>query len=474
MKKKLISVLLVLILIAGTFAGCGKSETSSYPVTVQGAIFGGSGTDSIEAELTFNPDWITKDSSEKYSAELAAFSAIVCDDTYFREKDLGRGTPNRVLTEGEDPEQYERSVLFETLGFTDVRYIESFKEKEYADDPNDSVTMTLAYTDMADKCDTFVVVIRGCFSSSEWYSIFDPGCDDEAYFGMSGEHSDWTDTTVMKGVDVASVRALEFIRGYIAEHDDPSRKNCVLVTGHSRGGSIAQKVGSELEDDPDVKSVTYTFNSAPVTTDPHAADYKTVFNIFDSGDFFSNVLPFGNGGWYRYGKDMSLAIADSADMLAEISELKGRDDYACASEDFLEEYGAAFGAIFPDRASLYETRSFTETFGDLAEAEERRLQLEALIGSDAGLGTEAFTSVSETVTLPDGGFSVTVEYCDAALLISIGRILSYGASMQTAAKELFAVNEDFCDLTDLIMENAASISGGHLLINSYVLAKHLK
>lgn len=472
--KKTISVIITLLLITAMIAGTGYAEETTLPVHVEGSIFGGSSSDSIGLELRFDPEWITEGDSTVYNAELAAFSAIASADIYFRTKDLERGTQNRVLIDGSDPGQYDQTVLLSRLGFSDVRYVESFKAMAYETDPNDSVTLMLAYCNDRDRYDCFVVAVRGCFSSGEWNSVFDVGHDDGAYIAMTGMHPEWTDTDLMKGVGIAANRAMEFIGDYIAAHDDPARGNCILVTGHSRGGAVAQIIGARFEDDQSTKSCTYTFNASPVTDKKEAEGYGTVFNIFDSADFFADCLPFGNETFYRYGRTLSADIGRRTDILKAVSGIKGTDDYRHLKDGPAAGYRELFGRLFPDRASLYEKHTVTRWFADKASADAELERCRALAGAESGLGVEQFCSLSGVEKSEDGKYGFSIGCCRAALLQSVGRILAYGQSACDAVKQLFSEEEGICAIADLIMENAGDITAGHRILNSYALTGFLQ
>lgn len=465
--KKTVSFLLTVLLLAALLP-VASAEEITLPVHAEGSIFGGSGKDSVALELRFDPAWLTEGDGTVYDKDLAAFCAVVSDDVYFRQKDLDRGTPNRVLVDGTDPAAYDQTALLTAAGFTDVQYIESFRAGTYETDANDSVTMTLGYyTDGANDC--FIIVIRGCFSIGEWSSTFDPGADTRAYAALTGAHPDWTDTRVLKGIGIAVNRSWTFIEAYMAAHDDPARPNCVLVTGHSRGGAVAECIGARFEDDPAVKCVTYAFNSMPVTTDPAAEAYETVFNIFDGADFFSACLPFAEEPLYRYGRTLSVPVADRPEIRAAIAAVKGADDYLSLSPDTAEAYRACFARLFPDRASLYEPRELTRSYTSEAEAEAARENSLALISAETGLGLEAYCSVSAVEPAADGGVMFRITYCRAALLQCLARTLAYGQSACDAVCALFAEEADFCAMLGLLLANGASLTAGHRLLNSYVL-----
>lgn len=468
--KRFIAIILTAVLLLSSLAGCGGSETVTKNVHVEGSIFGGKSDDSIAAELKFNPDWITKGDNNKYNKDLAAFAALLSADSYFREKDLAKGTQNRVLVDESNAEEYDFTSLLRELGFTDTKHIESFKEKEYSADQNDSVTMNMGYM-KSGKNGIYVVAIRGCFSSGEWVSAFDLGSDSENYNALTGEHPEWKNTDVFKGLDVAAARAMEFINEFIAEHEGEADKNYILVTGHSRGGSIAQIAGARLAGDSAVNSVTYTFNSLPVTSSSTAEECPAVFNITDDGDFFGHLFAFGSEPLYRYGTTLDLNAADSGEALAEIASLKGRDDYTALTAEQIAEYTELFGAHFTDRAALYEEKVFYRSIdtADPKDVDAEVDRLNSIISAETGLGLEGLASAC----LPSD-HTISVEYCDAAQIQCIGKVLTYGASAAEAAKDLFSADTEFCAIIDFITSHFAEISGGHLLVDTYALTQFVE
>ena len=451
--KRILACLIVLCLLCC----CAAAETVSLPVTAEGAIFGGTAGDKISLTLDFDTAWVTQADNTVYNPDLAAACALLCADSYFRAKDVDKGTANRVVVDG--AEEYTNTALLTALGCGDVRYIESYKVKQVEFDGNDSATLLLGYRD-ADSCDSYVVVLRGCFSIGERLSCFDVGADTEEYFALTGEHPEWKDTAAYKGLSVAAERAEEFVKEYMAEHDRADCPDTVLVTGHSRGADVALLVGAALEDEG-VKSYTYTFNAMPVSAE--AGEYKTIFNIFDTNDYYSDPLPIGGEKPVRPGTDVCADIASDAALRAAIAEVKGRDDYQSLSAELKAEYDGLFAARFPSRASLYEMQTATESYASAEEAAARREEVASYID---GFGIGAFCSVSEV----SGENTLEIRFCGAALLFGLAQIQAYGAVAYDAYVSLFASDEAGCRLAQIVFDNAAAITGGHLLVNGYVLS----
>ena len=459
---------------SGADSTAAPSKAVTVPVHIEGAVFGGQTDDSIEADLVFDAKWLTEGDNTVYHSELAAFSAILCADTYFREKDLAKGTQNRVLADGTDAAAYDRTALLKKIGFADAVYIETYKEKEYASDGNDSATMTLGYSDAEDGYDIFVVALRGCFSAQEWLSVFDSGFDGDDYVTYTGEHPEWTDKSCFKGVDIAANRAKEYIDAFIASHDDPARENRVLITGHSRGAALAELIGADMERTSDAKTFTYAFNAMPVTADPSAREIKTVFNVLDENDFYTNTLPFGEEAFYRFGTDLTGDIAVSDEVKTAIASLKGRDDYLSPDKESLALYRELFGGLFPDRASLYTAKTQTEVFDTEEQAASRKDELDKLIGAEEGLDLGVFCKTNDIAKTADGKYAVTTEYCGGALLIGFSKTLAYGEAAHDVFVSLFTTDETACRIADFLLDHLPAITGGHLLVNTYILSRYVE
>lgn len=460
--KRIISLFFAIIMSISCFFG---NTEAVFPVTVQGAVFGGNSDDEIPLNLKFDSEWITKASNHIYNSNLAAFSAILCADSYFRAKDLDKGTQNRVLTE-DSRDNYTQTALLEKLGYTDVRFIETYKQKQYPSDTNDSATFVIGYRNIDNRYDSYIIVIRGCFSIGERLSIFDIGSDSENYTALTGEHSEWTDTGTFKGLDIAVNRAEDFIFSYMEEHDSESRDNTVLLTGHSRGAALANVIGADFENNKDVKSYTYTFNAMPVTTDCSAKRYSTIFNLFDKNDYYINPLPFADEHFMRYGRDISVDISKCCAVQKKISALKGRDDYTCLAPSVKKEYDSLFGERFPDRESLYEMKTSAESFNTYEDASARLEEIKTYI---SGLSVSDFCKVSE-ITESNGKYSIKTDYCGAALLYGYAQIQAYGEPAYAAVVSLFKDDAAGCRMAEIIKDNLTSIGGGHLIINGYALS----
>ena len=471
--KKALCTLLTLIVTTVCLSGC-----SGHPVTktanVEGAIFAGSSDDKIPVEVKFDIGWLTGKNNQKYNPDLAQFCALLSADTYFREKDYEKQRQNRVLFNEFNEPDYDFTSFLSQVGFTEVEHYESYLYQENPTDSNDSVTLTIGHQTVSGKCDVYAVAVRGCFSAQEWRSAFDPGCADASYEELTGNHPEWTDKDHFKGVDIASDRALSYIKDFMENNGDTSLPDRILITGHSRGGGIANLLGAYFEDCNDITSYTYTFNAMGVTVSDDTANYKSIFNIFDSEDLFTNLFPFANGSFERYGTNMTVSVASSNELRSSIATLKGRDDYKCISSDMAEQYSLLFAERFPDRDMLCKKESITRTYVDKEEAEKARDEMIKTISSEEGLGLDGLCSVGEIAEESDGSYSLTIEYCGEALLQTYAMVMAYGEAAYTPAVNLFAEDKTGCEIAELLLNNSSDINGAHLLINGYMISGTFK
>ena len=467
--KKVVSLLLVILILAVCFSAYAQNPISQS-VTVEGSIFGGLADDKIAAQITFDTKWLTENDNRTYQPELAQFCALLSADSYFREKDYAKQRQNRVLFNASNEADYDFTMFLRNLGFEQVEHYESYLVQESPIDTNDSVTLTIGHQVVDEKYDVYALVIRGCFSAQEWCSAFDPGCAGEAYTEMTGEHPDWTEAEHFKGTDIAANRALSYVEAFMRQNGSDSLPDRILITGHSRGGGVANLLGAYFEKMEGVTPYTYTFNTPGVTVSADVRNYETIFNIYDTNDLLVDLFPFANDAFERYGKDLSVSISESEEIKNTIADLKGRNDYTCISVETAEQYHTLFALRFPSREMLYDQETVSRTYETKEKAEEARNECLTFISSDAGLRLEEFCKVGEIVQENDGSFSFTLTYCGAALLRTNAMILSYGDTAYNAAASLFAEDELGVEIGLLLAENTAVINSGHLLANSYVIA----
>lgn len=153
------------------------------------------------------------------------------------------------------------------------------------------------------KRDILLVAVRGTNSSiQEWSSNFDVG--DIATFDST---PDWHTSKIHKGFDITARRIMKLTDDYINRRGLNRNDVTYWVTGHSRGGAVANVIGAYYEHEGR-KAFTYTFAAPNTTLDYTAGTYRSIFNIVNKDDFIT-YLPVANWGYYKYGRTANVGIA---------------------------------------------------------------------------------------------------------------------------------------------------------------------
>lgn len=205
----------------------------------------------------------------------------------------------------------------EALGFTDIQ-TESFADRSKASDEvmgiftgdTDVVAFVLARKELAQGGQLVFVGARGTYGS-EWLSNFN-FLDQEAREGES-------DHTGFKTAEAEIERILE---DYCLEHGVKATDK-VLVTGHSRGGAVANLLAADLDLRAQAdygpfgrKGIyAYTFAAPQVTTrtaDANDPLYRNIFNVVNPTDLVARI-PLSGWGYRRYGVTVELPEAGDPD-----------------------------------------------------------------------------------------------------------------------------------------------------------------
>lgn len=257
-------------------------------------------------QLTFDDAWLFQD-SRTYQHELATACSVlaaVCNSESQYYDGIDGSIPYAERTLG-------------LLGFKDVR-TDSYALRSSIPDEmcsllagsSDVAAYTLAsktvVSQQGDQPVTLLFVgIRGTYGA-EWISNFN----------FLGQGLD----TDHRGFKSAEEEVEESVRAYAREIGaDPTRTR-ILITGHSRGGAIANLLAADL-DDPDEGEATlapasgiytYTF-AAPCATrasNRHDQVFGNIFNVVNNADIVTQ-LPLADWGFDRYGTTVTLPNATS-------------------------------------------------------------------------------------------------------------------------------------------------------------------
>jgi len=168
--------------------------------------------------------------------------------------------------------------------------------------------------------DILLVAVRGTFGRVEWVSNFNV-CNTWGH----AAHADPSQIPVhhegfARATGALYARLLAFAR----ERGVDFARAKVIVTGHSRGGSVANLLGARLDNEAgDASSpfgallrrnlFVYTFATPNVVLsrgiDAQAARYDNIFNVVNPEDMVSRV-PIARWNAARYGRDLYLKCFD--------------------------------------------------------------------------------------------------------------------------------------------------------------------
>jgi Lipase (class 3)./Listeria-Bacteroides repeat domain (List_Bact_rpt)./S-layer homology domain. len=203
-----------------------------------------------------------------------------------------------------------------------------------------------------------LVVVRGTNGTfEEWSSNFDVGADVYEYYDKTNStHAEWKEKLNHKGFDVTANRVKEVIDTYVKTFIDPNVDKCIWITGHSRGGAIANILGAYYENNPSYETYTYTFASPTTTTSYTAGNYNTIFNIINSDDLIPK-LPLDTWGFKRYGEDKFTSVKNIPSRNNSFESIFKR---AYNSNDLSKLY-KSFSSIADNRKDLYKTTNNVDT-----------------------------------------------------------------------------------------------------------------
>ena len=331
----LLSLFFVQLRYVGMTAGLLPVQKAEASVVARAPHFDGSGTVSVEycsevvaghdadnpsgltsTNLAFDDAWLERDSFA-YQHQLATACSVlaaVCNS----ESQFYGGV------EGAKP--YAELALG-ALGFNDVRTDSYALRSGILDEigalfagSHDVAAYTLASKTVPGKkgeppTTILFVGIRGSYGI-EWLSNFN------FMNPVDADH---------QGFKAAEREIEEALFDYARERGADPAHTRVLVTGHSRGGAIANLLAARLDNldgspqqlAPARNVFAYTFAApcATKTPDRQAASYGNVFNIVNESDIVPQ-LPLSIWGYGRYGTNVVLPDASSATFAATLDDMQ--------------------------------------------------------------------------------------------------------------------------------------------------------
>ena len=286
------------------------------PVTISTGV---PGTGSVQVEVRWDDGWFVNEAST-YRHELTAASMALSGAAYLGGRNTGIQAALKSL--GFDGIQsYHYNPAPETAAEV-AAY--TFAVKEIPVPAGGSAWLT-------------AIVVRGTGEYMEWAGNFN--------MGGGSDH---------EGFAQARDELLARLERYLSDRGLSGEKRKTmkfLVTGHSRGGAVANLTAAHLtEAARETGGSVYAYTFAAPTVSFHAAveGYQNIFNII-SGDDLVTQVPLPAWGCGRYGLDLHLPTRAGYD-----------GDYDAAFEKMNRRYIALTGrpyAVYQDGAAVEKMTS---------------------------------------------------------------------------------------------------------------------
>ncbi len=205
---------------------------------------------------------------------------------------------------------YDNDIVMQNL--TALGFAQKAKFNYQSDYNEQQVALALA-TRNINGTNIVIVVVRGTYKQ-EWYSNFDIGKNID-------------DTGVHNGFFEASQFVLEKIKMYMTNYSIDIENTKFLLTGHSRGGAVANLTAASLIDTYSSDKVyAYTFAAPNTTTNPDSDNqrYSGIFNFVNPEDFIAHI-PLEKWGFTKYGTTITFPAKDTDEQYEE--KLKTASEY---------------------------------------------------------------------------------------------------------------------------------------------------
>lgn len=241
-----------------------------------------------------------------------------------------------------DSKRFTASTLLKEMGFEDVASREL--SKDYTDNHLTQVFTghKTIYKD-GSSAELIPIIIRGTNGSSEeWSSNFDIGPGD-------GTNAESKTKENHEGYDITALRVIQFIENYEKENIASSSPRIYWITGHSRGGSVANICAVYLGNSGK-KCFAYTFAASNSTTSKDVSKYGYIFNIVNKDDPIT-YIPMKEWGFANYGKSSQVSLYE--DYLSQWSNITGLKKYNKYDGD-ISELTASLASCAPSRKACYE------------------------------------------------------------------------------------------------------------------------
>ena len=263
MFKKLISLILILAIVSA--CSCLLSACDSQPTSYTLTLVTSSADNNSEVKYPYTINW----DNNVFLTHPAVFSQTIARTTM-------------ILSAS----AYDSELVMQNLEALNFSQKAKFN---YQSDYTDELVGVAMASKIIDDTPVVLVVLRGTYEQ-EWYSNFDIGAEIKSTLTHNGFYN-------------ASQFVLDKINMYTQNYSIDKENARFVVTGHSRGGAVANLVAKSLIDRYSSDKVyAYTFATPNTTTSPDATaqKYSSIFNFINPQDFICHI-PLNKWGFTKYG-----------------------------------------------------------------------------------------------------------------------------------------------------------------------------
>ena len=250
-------------------------------------------------------------------------------------------------------EKFGKKLTFDLVGKMKEDNFISIDIDHFGDDNRDNVSRVIGYRTLDDGKVQCMVVIRGT-DGIEWVGNMKVISNETVTNGELTERD-----KMHNNFKLAQESLCKEIQTYLEKYSLDTNETTIIVTGHSRGGAVANLVAKNLTDENNLnaKVTAYTFATPNVAIyDESMETYGNIFNFCKVKDFIT-YIPLVNKNWnyWKYGNTYieNISLDDETIYCNEITDIMASNDYA---PDVFEYYKEKFPSIYiqeEDNYSLY-------------------------------------------------------------------------------------------------------------------------
>ncbi|MBO4990386.1 MAG: hypothetical protein J6D37_08660 [Clostridia bacterium] len=275
--------------------------------------------------------------ADAVSSKVLSYEGVYNDDWFSQNGEDGRIAKLSMAMSAEvysSAEEMEK--VLSSIGFTVVEQVNYDRVATSGD--CDFVTYTIASREIGE--DTlYGVFLRGTAGDMQWQSNFNIG---------EGE--------VHRGFDTAAQEVFAKLSEVIGS--EKKEHNKVWITGHSRGGAVANLLGATVNEHAEFVTPEHTFvyNFAVPATTKQPVAYPNIFNYNYAGDVIT-ALPLESWGFSRHGTTHTYdeALNEEANAL-----FTSKTEVAFAGLGNVQEFSTNLSSWCPTQADYYKKDT---TFG---------------------------------------------------------------------------------------------------------------